>query len=244
MPASGSRPGVLVTRPEPGLSETLEAVSAAGWGAYASPALLITQHSLRVASPRFAACVLTSGQAVQAAQAALPLTCPLYAVGDRTAQRARTAGFAAVQSAQGDAEALAALIIRKQNPAEGSVLLLSGARQGTALAARLRQAGFTVVRRVAYSAQPVRRIAPEVLQALQEGRINVCLFFSSESAAGWIAALPVSCRAQATRTRAIAISQAAAAVLKAAGWAEIVVAKTPDARAMLAALGRPGITTD
>lgn len=237
MTPPGISRGVLVTRPEPGLSETLAAVSAAGWVPYASPALCITPHSLRALPPRFAACVLTSGQAVQAAQAALPSTCPVYAVGDRTAQRAQSAGFVAVQSAQGDAEALAALIIRTGTPASGPLLLLSGARQGMELAHRLRQAGFRVVRRVAYTARPAHQIAPDVLRALRSGEISHTLFFSSESAASWMAALPDASRGAVCRTTAIVISQAAAAVLEKAGWTQIVVARKPNAQAMLAALG-------
>lgn len=237
MPTPGTSPGVLVTRPEPGLSETLVAVSAAGWVPYASPALCITPHSLRALPHHFAACVLTSGQAVQAAQAALPPTCPVYAVGDRTAQRAQSAGFAAVHSARGDAEALAALIIRTLTPESGPLLLLSGARQGMELADRLRQAGFRVVRRVAYTARPARQIAPDVLRTLQAGKISHSLFFSSESAASWLAALPEAYRDAVRHTTAIVISQAAAAVLEKAGWTQCVVADKPNAQAMLAALG-------
>lgn len=237
MPATGIAPGVLVTRPEPGLSETLAAVSAAGWVAYASPALCVTPHTLRALPPRFAACVLTSGQAVQGARAALSPTCPIYAVGDRTAARASTAGFSVVQSAQGDAEALAALVIRSRRPSEGPLLLLSGARQGGELAARLRLAGFRVVRRVAYMARPVRQIARDVQYALQNGQISHCLFFSSESALGWLAALPDPVRDRARQTTAIVISHRAAAVLKEAGWTHVVVARKPDAQAVLEALG-------
>ncbi|KXV78933.1 uroporphyrinogen-III synthase [Acetobacter cerevisiae] len=237
MPTPGTSPGVLVTRPEPGLSETLAAVSAAGWVPYASPALCITAHTLRALPHHFAACVLTSGQAVQAAQAALPSACPIYAVGDRTAQRAQAAGFTAVESARGDAEALAALIIHARTPESGPLLLLSGARQGMELADRLRQAGFRVVRRVAYTARPARQIAPDVLRALRAGEISHSLFFSSESAASWIAALPKAYRDAACRTTAIVISQAAAVVLEKAGWAQSVVARKPNAQAMLAALG-------
>lgn len=238
MPAPGTSPGVLVTRPEPGLSETLAAVSAAGWVPYASPALLITPHRLQASSLQFAACVLTSGQAVQAAQAALPPTCPVYAVGDRTAQRARVAGFHAVHSAQGDAEALAALIASRQAQAAGPLLLLSGARQGMALVEQLRQIGFRVVRRVAYTAQPVSQIGQDALAALENGQISYCLFFSSESAESWISALPEVGRTIASRATGIVISQAVADVLKKAGWAHIVVARKPTAQAMLMALGQ------
>ncbi|NHO28651.1 uroporphyrinogen-III synthase [Acetobacter farinalis] len=231
--------GVLVTRPEPGLSETCAAVAAAGWVPYAAPALHITPQVVRCMPAQPAACVLTSGQAVQAAQASLPSSCLVFAVGDRTAQRARAAGFIDVRSAQGDAEALVALITRTHAPSAGTLLLLSGARQGVALAARLRLAGFQVVRRVAYTARPVQRVAPEILSALKAGVISHSLFFSSESAAAWIAALPEAEREAASRTTGIVISQATAAVVQRAGWSRVMVAAQPTAQAVLEALG-PG----
>lgn len=40
--------GVIVTRPEPGLSETMAAVADAGWLPLASPALVVQRHTLRL----------------------------------------------------------------------------------------------------------------------------------------------------------------------------------------------------
>lgn len=53
-------PGVLVTRPEPGLSETLAAVAAAGWRPHASPALVVRARLLAAMPSPPAAVVLTS----------------------------------------------------------------------------------------------------------------------------------------------------------------------------------------
>lgn len=232
--------GVLVTRPEPGLSETLAAVAAAGWRPHASPALVVQPRPLAATPYPPAAVVLTSGQAVACAAASLSADVPLFAVGARTAERARQAGFTQVYSADGDAAALAMLLIRHRAPADGTLLLLSGAGQGRDLARVLRQAGFRVLRRIAYEARPAATIGPQAKQALEQGEIAAILFFSALSARYWLAALPDGpVRLAACSARAVVISASVATVLHASGWAgPVVVAKHPDAAAMLDALGR------
>lgn len=235
----GSPLGVLVTRPEPGLSETMEAVRAVGWCPYASPALEIIPYAVVPLRRPPAALLLTSGQAIAAARDAFSADLPVYAVGDRTAARAKNAGFKTVFSAGGDARALAALVVSHLGPTKGTLLLLSGAGQGMGLASQLRQAGFAVVRRVAYRAHPVRRIAPDVQQALAEGLVHYTLFFSAESAKSWISALPTTLKAQATQTTALVMSDAAAEVAKKAGWQTTRVAPHPNAADLLSLLGTP-----
>lgn len=229
--------GVIVTRPEPGLSETMAAVQAAGWRAYSSPSLEILPRIVPPLRRKIQAVVLTSGQAVPAAGQAVPLDTPVYAVGDRTAQRAQAAGFAHVVSAQGDADALATLLRDALTPQAGLLLLLSGAGQGTGLAADLRQVGFRVVRRVAYEARPVHEMSAEVQRVLAAGQISHILFFSAESVRGWLKALPGSLLAQAAATTAIVMSEAAEDILRHAGWQDVRVATQPNAAALLLALG-------
>lgn len=234
--------GVIVTRPEPGLSETMAAVADAGWLPLASPALVVQRHTLRLPQKLPAAILLTSGQAVSAAVAAAQqakvLDIPVYAVGDRTAQRARNAGFTHVKSADGDARALVALLQTHQQPEYGSLLLCSGAGQGVELAAWCRQAGFKVVRRVVYAAKPIQHINPQTCTAIQAAKVAVVLFFSAESAAGWLAALPEAERKLlAGQASAVVISGRVAGVLRAAGWQNIRVADHVSAAAVMDALG-------
>ncbi|MBO1323807.1 uroporphyrinogen-III synthase [Acetobacter sp. TBRC 12305] len=232
--------GVLVTRPEPGLSETIAAVAAAGWQPYASPALVVRPRLLPPLPCPPCAVVLTSGQAVPCAAACLPLETPLFAVGARTAARARQAGFSQVHSADGDATALATLVMRQRTPADGALLLLCGAAQGQDLASQLRKAGFRVLRRIAYEARPAQSVGPQAEQALEQADVAAVLFFSALSAKSWLAALPPGqVRSTALAARAVVISANVATVLHAAGWAgPVAVASHPDAPSMIAALGR------
>lgn len=234
--------GVIITRPEPGLSETMAAVADAGWLPLASPALVVQRYTLRLPKKLPAAILLTSGQAVSAvvaaAQQAKALDIPVYAVGDRTAQRARDAGFTHVKSADGDARALVALLQTHQQPECGSLLLCSGAGQGVELAAWCRQAGFKVVRRVVYAAKAIQHINAQTCTAIQAAKVAVVLFFSAESAAGWLAALPkAEQNVLAAQARAVVISGRVASVLRAAGWQNVRIADHVSAAAVMDALG-------
>ncbi|KDE19500.1 uroporphyrinogen-III synthase [Acetobacter aceti 1023] len=234
--------GVIVTRPEPGLSETMAAVADAGWLPLASPALVVQRHTLRLPHKLPAAILLTSGQAVSAvahaAQQAKALDIPVYAVGDRTAQRARDAGFTHVKSADGDARALVVLLQTHQQPQCGSLLLCSGAGQGVELAAWCRQVGFKVVRRVVYAAKSIQHINAQTSAAIQAANVAVVLFFSAESAASWLAALPkAEQNLLAAQASAVVISGRAAGVLRAAGWQNVRIAEHVSAAAVMDALG-------
>lgn len=229
--------GVLVTRPEPGLSETVTALLDAGWQPFASPALVVRPYYLPELPAGVSAVVLTSGQAVPCASTSVDHSVPVFAVGDRTARRAHAAGFSVVYSAQGDASALSDLLVQQRRPEQGALLLLSGSGQGELFAHDLRAKGFTVFRRVAYSTRPVKKIGPTIQQALEEGRIGYSLFFSAESAKGWLSALPRPVWPAAASTIGVVMSDATKEVLFKAGWRTVRVAPEPNAASLLSLLG-------
>lgn len=239
--------GIVITRPEPGLGETLAAVEQAGWRGYASPALVVQPRAMASGGANergrpIAGLLLTSGQAVAAVVQALPmginLAVPVFAVGARTAARARAAGFTQVCSADGDATALAGLLRQRLAPEAGPLLLACGAGQGGALADALRTDGFRVLRRVAYDTRAARCLPPEVSRALLAGRIEVVAFFSAQSAKSWFDGLRDSAlQAAAVRTVGLVLSPAIEKSVRALGWeGPVIVAARPDAASMLEAL--------
>ncbi|MDE7546566.1 uroporphyrinogen-III synthase [Acetobacter fabarum] len=231
--------GVIITRPEPGLGETALAVTRAGWVPVPAPALHVCACPVRHLPRQSAALLLTSGQAVAAAAESVSLSVPVFAVGDRTAQKARAAGFVNVCSAKGNAQALIHLIADTCSPEQGTLLLFSGAGQGGELAQGLRSHGFSVVRRVAYRTSAVVDFPVSVGQVLQAGQVAAVLFFSTRSARSWLASVPRGrLYAQVLALRAVVISHEVAQAVLHAGWlGPVAVATTPDAPAMLAALG-------
>ena len=226
---------MLITRPEPGASETAAAVAALGWQPVVAPLLTIHPRSLRL-SGSLQAILVTSGNAI----AAIPAghrALPLLAVGDATARRARRAGFSNVETAGGDAHALAALAARMCRPAGPPLLLVTGRSQGGDLVATLRARGFRVTRRVAYAAKAVRTLPQPMRDALAAGTVRAAVFFSAETARITVRLLRRGGLGDAVRqVEALAIGRQAAVALQALRWRRIRVAEQPNQDAMLALL--------
>ncbi|PYD76586.1 hypothetical protein CFR71_03445 [Novacetimonas pomaceti] len=235
---AGGRVAVLVTRPPPGLAETMEAVGARGWLPVASPMLDIAALPLLFApAPRPQAIILTSGQAVGAIARPDLLDVPCYAVGAATARRARDAGFAHVEMAdEGTADGLGRMVAHDLSPAAGALLLAVGRGYGMELAGMLRDAGFRVQRRSVYRVMARGRL-PARIASMIGGRADAVMFFSPRTAQAFMAALTASQRAMLRQVRAIVISERTAAVLEMGEWRSVGVASTPDSAGMLACLG-------
>ena len=227
---------VLITRPEPGAAETARRIAALGFEPLIAPALTIEISPVRLPSADAAAVLATSGNALAACWPAFQNR-RLYTVGDATAERARATGFTDVISAAGDAAALASLVARDRQTRDETLLLVSGAGQGMALAAALRASGFRVVRRVVYRSLPARDLPAAATHALTAGRVRAALFFSAETAQSFVRLVS---RAGLTETMrsvdALAIGAAAGVALQVLPWRRIAVAVTPTQDAMLALL--------
>jgi uroporphyrinogen-III synthase len=228
---------VLITRPEPGAGQTADQVAALGFSPIIAPILAIEPVAGSVRLPdRFAATVLTSGNAV----AACPHACharPAFAVGSATAGKARAAGFESVVDADADASVLPELIACTIG-AEGQALFLpTTVGQGTELAALLRQKGYRVLRRVVYRASVVTVLPPAAVDALRAGTIGAALFFSSETARGFVR-LVRTARLENTLkgVDAVAISGRTEMALRLLPWRHIRVAERPNQDAMLVLL--------
>jgi uroporphyrinogen-III synthase len=230
------RQAVLVTRPEPGASETAARLSALGFDPVLAPALRIRPLPARLPDPAgVAALLVTSGQAIPAIPHGYH-GIRLFAVGDSTATRARQAGFANVTSAAGDATDLAALV-GVSLPQRAAVLLITGRGLGSALAATLRGAGFAVMRRCVYAPIPVRRLPAPALSALRSGRLRAAMFFSADTATRFATMLSQDALYDTVmKTDAVAISKGTAVALNGLPWRRILVAARPNQDAMLALL--------
>lgn len=228
--------GILVTRPEPGCSETCAALRARFLVPVAAPLL----HIAPVAAlawppvPRPAAILATSRNAI-VARAPVPGVA-LFAVGDRTASDARARGWADVRSAAGDAGRLAALCQTELDPRAGPLRLLAGAGQGAALAAALRAGGFGVEIETAYLQQECAAFPAEAAAALAAGTLRAALFLSGSASRAFVRLLPATLRASLAGVEALAISDAAASPLASLPWRRVRVALRPTSEDVLALL--------
>lgn len=229
--------GVLITRPEPGASDTAARVAARGFRPIIAPLLEIRElPTLLPPSGRVQAMVAASSNAIPP----LPAShrhLPLFAVGEATAASARAAGFAQVASADGDAAALATLVARSCDRHAGPLLLACGRGQGKVLAADLRRRGFAVVRRVVYAAAPMDSLPGAARDALAGGGLRAAMFFSAATARQCVTLVHAAGLDQAVRRiEALAIGPPAAMALQALPWRRIRIAARPNQDAMLALL--------
>ncbi len=218
---------MLVTRPEPGASETAARLATLGFAAVLAPVMTVAPRPVGVA-PLPQAVLVTSGNALAGLQDMLREV-PLFAVGDATAGKARAAGFARVHSAGRDAAALADLAAARCDPAAGPLLLASGEGQGVALAADLRGRGFRVIRRVAYATRPAESLPEAARAALDSGGVRAALFFSPETARVFVTILQRDMPAANVRgIDALAISRPTEAALRVLPWLRVRVAPHPN----------------
>ncbi len=227
---------VLITRPEPGASDTATRIAALGLVPIVAPLLDIRLRPIRIPPPRIAAVLLASGNAIDALSA-FCRSLPVLTVGDATARRASRAGFTNVASADGDAVALAALVRARLRPSDGPLLLAAGQGQSLALAADLRGSGYRVARRVAYATVPVPRLPASAKAALLDPGTQTVLLFSAETARHFLRLVRQAGLLDTLANRqAITIGPQAAMALKQVPWARIRVAAKPTQDDMLALL--------
>ncbi|WP_334175630.1 uroporphyrinogen-III synthase [Pseudoxanthobacter sp.] len=189
---------VLVTRPQPQAAETGRRLAALGYSVLLTPVLVTEADPTAEIDTRDAAAVaFTSRSAVRALEACLQrsgpphglLNLPAFAVGDATAQAARQAGFARVESAGGTAGDLARLILARLPASAGAVLHLAGAERAGDLAGLLQAGGLAARTAVLYRTRAIGALPPPVAAALMAGEVDAVLLYSPRSAAAFAAIL-------------------------------------------------------
>lgn len=210
---------VLVTRPEPGLGETVQVVRTQGWRAVACP-LMRMVHMPPVADQPCRAMLTTSSQALPflANQDRERL---LLTVGRRTAQRAEAMGFRHVEAASGTQEGLEALCRQKGLSGPDLMLACGRGRYGQPYGADL-VAALGARRFEAYQVQTMPGFSEEALSVLAAGEVDAVLFYSSETVALFMELCPSELYGKLAQCRAICLSQAIAGrVAEYGGWGTV-----------------------
>jgi len=233
---------LLVTRPDPQGEQTVAALHERGHEVTSAPLLKIETQSADFGDARWTAIAVTSANAIRAIASHSRLAeisaLPVFAVGNRTAQAAQEIGFTNVISAEGDADALAALVAETLPP-ESTLLYLAGEDRASDLAAALASANISVRTVVVYRAVPAPALPDAVREKLAAGTIDGVLHFSKRSAQTFIAAA----RAgegwdNSLKCHHFCLSMQVAEPLVEAGARHIHVAATPDEAAVLDLVGQ------
>jgi uroporphyrinogen-III synthase len=239
---------VLVTRPQPDDEATAAGLRARGFEVLTAPMLRFEPVAFQDdTDAAYGAVIVTSANALRGIEPHLEnsrlLALPLFAVGERTADAARGAGFEKVISADGDAAGLRDCVLASVKTKElkkaSPLLYLAGADLARDLAGELGERGFTVVTHTTYRMAPVSSLPREICDAFAAHRIEAVLHYSRRSARAFLQAA----RAGGVEISALAIPQCCisaqvATVVRDAGATQVVVAATPDENALLEALDR------
>jgi uroporphyrinogen-III synthase len=227
---------LLVTRPIDEAEATRRALVARGHSVMVDPMLTITARAAPLPAGPFDAVLVTSGNAVAHAGGLAPLLgLPLLAVGLRTAEAARSAGFTDVTSTGRDAAAMVGHIAERWSGPR-RVLYLAGADRATDMAAALAPLGHAVTVAVVYDATKAVRLAAPTRLALTQGTIDAVLHYSARTAETYAALSADIVDRGAPRPLHLCLSAKVAEALRHFGERNLAVAVRPDEDALFALL--------
>jgi uroporphyrinogen-III synthase len=232
---------LLVTRPRPEAERTAAILRAQGHTVVVAPLLRIEAViDVEIGAGPWAAIVVTSANAgpAIAGHQRFPIlrTLPVLAVGRRSADAMRDAGFAEVTSADGDVGDLVRLVAERL-PRGAALLYLAGAERAGDLAGDLAARGFAVETIVVYRAIAAASFAPDAVQAIGHG-IDGVLHYSPRSAAVYAAAARAGglIAAAVVKPAQFCLSAHVAEPLAQAGATDIRIAPQPNEAALIALL--------
>ena len=180
---------VVVTRPQSDGERTAAVLRARGHEVLVAPLMRVESIAANLGG-EWRAVVVTSANAPiaimeSAARSAL-IRLPLFAVGQRSAEAGRQAGFRDVVSGDGDARDLVRLIATRVTGGGAPLLYLAGEDRAADLLGDLSARGIAAEMRVVYRGVTVS-FPPELTKALEAREVDAVLHFSRRSADNYVA---------------------------------------------------------
>ncbi len=189
----------------------------------------------KLPSGKFDGIAVTSANAVRAAnnleKLSTLLSIPAFAVGARTAEALKAAGFEQVTYSQGDVSDLARLLTERVKP--GSRLLhLAGEHRAQAFSALLAPK-IEVATCVLYRMRAAASLSSETIEAIAQGNIDAVLHYSPRSAAMFVTLMErAGLTGKLSGLRHLCLSEAVAAPIL-AGGGKAKIAAQPDENTLL-----------
>lgn len=232
---------VLVTRDRDAAAETAATLARLGHEALLAPVIDITPVPTPLPSGPYDAVLATSFHAFTHGpdMRRLPKRLPVFAVGRRTAEAARAAGFDDVRIGAGDGDGLSTLVSLTL-PRPARVLYLAGRNRKPTLETSLNGVGIRLEVVESYAAIPVDHWPEAVVDRLRDGAIDAALHYSRRSTE---LALALTERLRIGDPFLLlhhaCLSADVAEPLLAAGAFAVAVASKPDEASLLALLSQP-----
>ena len=233
---------LVVTRPQADSERTAAALQARGHEVLVAPLMRVEPVKAEL-SGGWGAVIITSANAPAAiaghAACEVLFKLPVFAVGRRSAEAARQAGFTDVATAGGDVRDLVLLIAARRADAKAPLLYLAGEDRAADLVGELAVHGIAAEMAVVYRAATAP-FPPALIAALAAGEVDAVLHFSKRSAENYLAgAAQAGVAGPALGVRHICLSAQIAEPLMGAGANRIAIAPRPDEAALIASLERP-----
>jgi len=227
---------ILITRPIEDARPLADALAERGIQVLIEPLLEIRHlDDAEIDLTGVQALLFTSANSVRAFVALSPRRdLKVLTVGDGSADAARQAGFPNVESAKGDVEALAALVVDRLKAADGILFHAAGTVTAGDLKIRLEGLGYQVRRAQLYEAKIATSLSTETRANLTLGGIDAVLLFSPRTAATFAELWQAAGSPSLDRVHALCLSAAVAREIGNLGWAGVEIADRPDLPSMLA----------
>ena len=235
-----SGPRLLLTRPRQDSLALADALARHGIETLIEPMMTIRiDGNARLDWSGVQAILLTSANGARALAAAADdedaRQLPVLAVGCATAQAARGAGFGSVTAADGDVDALEALVAARLGPGAGRLVHVAGRVSTGDLAARLRAVGFEAERVPLYEAEAASALSEPARRALEARTLAGVALFSPRTARLFAKLAHESGLDSTARSlTAFCLSQAVAEAAAVLSWQHVCVSAAPRQDALVA----------
>lgn len=233
---------VLVTRPAHSATRTAQRLRDMGH----EPLLLPLRQPLHDSAAALAALATTSGAiAVTSAEAIRVLSAlgeqlhphlarPLFAVGETTAEEARSLGFRSVASSQGNGRDLADLVVPEK---PGTLLYLAGTPRAETFEGRLHELGIHFSVAECYRMQPVVPSPAEIELIFSGPHAQAILFYSRQTAEDFFRAPELqSAVPEHSGIRLLCLSEAVAQAIPTALKKNVEISPMADEKSLLSLL--------
>jgi uroporphyrinogen-III synthase/outer membrane murein-binding lipoprotein Lpp len=226
---------VLITRPEDEAEQLAHEIEQMGYRPLLMPLLQIEEIEFTLpALDDYQALIFTSPRAIRAVQNKITTRdMPIFTVGSKTAQAAKTAGYETIHNADGDVAALTQLINGTINDPSRPLLYLSAEH----ISNPLEIAGYKIDRLITYRAEPVTDIPVHIQESLSEKKINTALFFSARTAEIFTKTIEQNNYTPLIKAiKSLSLSDSVVKSLSSLPWQDVQIATRPTQAAMLARL--------
>jgi uroporphyrinogen-III synthase len=230
---------VLITRPVDEAQRTANRLRALGHDTLIAPVLRIEPLcDAAIGEGPWSGVLMTSGNAARGLMTHTRLheltTLPVFAVGRQTAEAARIAGFASIDSSDGDSADLVRLVSARVKERSQPLLYLAGSDIARDLAGDLASRGLKVETVILYRACAARTFSDDVGLAIRAGNVDGVLHYSRRSTAIFVdCARSGGLLDEIKALTHACLSDRAAEPLREIGAANILIARRPDEEALI-----------